>query len=100
MAIRKVKVSGGEVDSARTINFKTGNSGLTITAAKNADTGEVDITFNIVEESLIFDRLVLTDGVAAPAATSGQVKVFVDTSGGDLKAEFGDDFGAVILADS
>jgi hypothetical protein len=43
---------------------------------------------------------VLTDGVTAPAAVSGKAALYVDTSDGDLKVEFGDDFGAVVQADS
>jgi hypothetical protein len=42
----------------------------------------------------------LTDGIVAPAAVATKAIIFVDTSGGDLKVEFGDDFGAVIQADS
>jgi hypothetical protein len=45
-------------------------------------------------------QLNLTDGITAPAATVGVAKVFVDTADGDLKIEFGDDFDAVIQADS
>lgn len=34
--------------------------------------------------------LLLTDGVAAPAATAGKAKVYVDTADGDLKVKFAD----------
>lgn len=45
-------------------------------------------------------HIAFTDGVTAPAATAGVAKLFVDTLDGDLKIEFGDDFGAVVQADS
>jgi hypothetical protein len=44
--------------------------------------------------------LSLKDGVTAPAATAGKAKLYVDVADGDLKIEFGDDFGAVVQADS
>lgn len=42
----------------------------------------------------------LTDGITAPAAVSGKAQLYVDVADGDLKVEFGDDFGAVVQADS
>lgn len=45
-------------------------------------------------------QLTLTDGITAPAAVSGKAQLYVDTADGDLKVEFGDDFGAVVQADS
>lgn len=41
-----------------------------------------------------------TDGIAAPAAVATKAILYVDTADGDLKIEFGDDFGAVVQADS
>jgi len=42
----------------------------------------------------------IPDGVAAPDATVGYAKVYVDTADGDLKVKFGDGHVAVIAADS
>lgn len=35
-------------------------------------------------------HMIVTDGVTAPSATSGQAKIYVDTADGDLKVIFGD----------
>jgi hypothetical protein len=42
----------------------------------------------------------LVDGVAAPSATAGVAKLFVDTADGDLKIIFGDGTTKVISADT
>lgn len=44
--------------------------------------------------------LSLTDGITAPTAIEGKAQLYVDASDGDLKVEFGDDYGAVVQADS
>lgn len=49
---------------------------------------------------VVASQVHLTDGVTAPAAAAGVAKLYVDTADGDLKVEFGDDFGAVVQADS
>lgn len=44
--------------------------------------------------------LALTDGISAPAATSGVAKIYVDTSDGDLKVIFGDGTIKTIVVDT
>lgn len=44
--------------------------------------------------------LALEDGVTAPAATVGFAKIYVDTSGGDLKIIFGDGTVKTIVVDT
>jgi len=41
----------------------------------------------------------LTDGVAAPGATVGQAKIYVDVADGDLKVVFGDGVVKTIVTD-
>lgn len=40
------------------------------------------------------------DGITAPTATAGEAHLYVDTSDGDLKVRFGDNFTAAVQADS
>lgn len=47
-----------------------------------------------------FTFLGLTDGVAAPSATAGMAKLFVDTSDGDLKVIYGDGTVKLIVVDT
>ncbi len=44
--------------------------------------------------------LVLKDGITAPDAVAGLAIIYIDSGTGDLRIEFGDDFGATIVADS
>lgn len=44
--------------------------------------------------------LSLADGITAPTNVSGKAYLYVDTADGDLKVLFGDNFGAVVKADS
>lgn len=44
--------------------------------------------------------LALADGVAAPSATAGLAKIFVDTADGDLKVVFGDGTVKTIVVDT
>lgn len=46
------------------------------------------------------DQLTLTDGITAPTATVGKAKIYVDTSGGDLKVIFGDGTVKTIVVDT
>jgi hypothetical protein len=45
-------------------------------------------------------QLTLTDGITAPSVVAGKAQLYVDTADGDLKVKFGDDFAAVVKADS
>lgn len=44
--------------------------------------------------------LLVVDGVSAPGATVGIVKIYVDGADGDLKVKFGDGTVATIAADT
>lgn len=58
------------------------------TGAANAELVSVDgVYLALVPE---MDELRLTDGVTAPPATAGVLKLYVDSSDGDLKVIFGD----------
>lgn len=46
------------------------------------------------------DILVMTDGVTAPSATVGRVKLFTPSSDNDLKVIFGDGVTKTIVTDS
>lgn len=53
----------------------------------------------VIAADLIADRLQLTDGITAPAATAGKAKIYVDTADGDLKVIFGDGTIKTIVTD-
>ena len=46
------------------------------------------------------NTLYLTDGVTAPSTASGWGIIFIDTSDGDLKIEFGDGTTKTIVVDT
>ena len=58
-----------------------------------ANTNETDGTCGL-------DELLMTDAVTAPSATTGQAKLFVDTSDGDLKVIFADGTTKTIATDT
>lgn len=49
---------------------------------------------------IVGDKLMLTDGITAPSATSGYATIYVDTSDGDLKVKFGDGTTKTIATDT
>jgi hypothetical protein len=46
------------------------------------------------------DYIVLRDGITPPTAISGLAYIYIDTTGGDLKIRYGDNFTPTIVADS
>lgn len=63
----------------------------------------LEVSETIDDIGNLFDpqtALVLTDGVAAPAAVSGQAQIYVDTADGDLKVRFGDNVTKTIVVDT
>ena len=46
------------------------------------------------------DYIVLRDGFTPPTAVAGLAFVYIDTTGGDLKIRYGDNFTPTIVADS
>jgi hypothetical protein len=59
-------------------------------------TNVVQITSNSCR---VLGHYILTDGITAPSATSGQAKIYVDTADGDLKIIFGDGTVKTIVTD-
>jgi hypothetical protein len=79
--------------NTHTFTIGTGLSGLTTNRA---------ITCTALNASSVVTGLylVVTDGVTAPGATTGQAKIYVDTADGDLKVVFADGTVKTIVTDT
>jgi hypothetical protein len=60
-----------------------------------------DLGTNSIRWSRVFSNsLVLTDGITAPGAISGNAQIYVDAADGDLKIKFGDGTVKTIVTDT
>lgn len=82
------------------VSIRTISAGSTVVAMNFATgmyyQGGVDLGAGVVNAT----HLGITDGVTAPSATVGYAKIYVDSSGGDLKVIFGDGTVKTIVVDT
>lgn len=84
--------SAGVANAATTVGFSYGGTANHVALGNG---GAADAT-----GTLMLGVTSLVDGVAAPGATSGRAKIYVDTADGDLKVIFGDGTIKTIVVDT